>query len=73
MAIALYGWPGQGRGDDCERIAVWRDGHPVGAVCRGEAAERELTVLDLSDDWVPPVLAATEDGGPGYRATYLAL
>jgi hypothetical protein len=71
-AIVLAGWPGQGRGD-CERIAVWRDGHPVGAVCRGEVAERELTVLDLSDNWVPPVLAPAEDGGPGYRATYLAL
>lgn len=62
------------RAEDCERIPIWRDGHQVGAVCRTDAAKIGLTLVDLGDDWVPPVLAAASDGtGPSYRATYLAL
>jgi hypothetical protein len=72
-SIALAGTLTSARADDCERIAIWRDGHTVGELCRGDASKHELAVLDLSDDWVPPVLAADEDGGPGYRSTYLAL
>ena len=59
---------------DCEAVAVWRDGQAVGTVCRDDAAARGLTVIDLRDDWVPPIFAAAPDGtGPGYRATYVAL
>ena len=62
------------RADECERVAVWRDGHGDGFVCRADATARGLTVIDLGDDWAPPVLALQPDGtGPGYRATYLAL
>lgn len=57
------------RADDCERVAIWDAGHRTGTVCRTDAAVRGLTVLDLSDDWTPPVLAP----GPDYRDTYLAL
>lgn len=72
-AIVLAGPLSPAGGDDCEPIAIWRDGHAVGELCRGGASEPELAALDLSDDWVPPVFAASEDGGPGYRPTYLAL
>ncbi|HEX8114824.1 MAG TPA: peptidoglycan-binding domain-containing protein, partial [Kofleriaceae bacterium] len=71
--LALLGIRTSARADDCERIAIWRDGHAVGERCRGDASEHELAILDLSDDWVPPVFAADEDSGPGYRPIYLAL
>lgn len=62
------------RAEDCEPIRVWSDGRAADSVCRSEAAERGLTILDLGEDWVPPVLAPEPDGtGPAYRATYLAL
>ena len=62
------------RAEDCDLVTIWRDGHAETTVCRSEAAERGLTIVDLGDDWVPPVLAADPDGsGPSYRATYLAL
>ena len=60
--------------EPCESVAVWRDGHRDGTICRAEAAERGLTVIELGDGWVPPLLAAGPDGsGPSYRETYLAL
>jgi hypothetical protein len=66
--------PVAARADDCARIAVWRDGVRGASVCRAEAAARGLTVLELGDAWVPPVLAAPPGGpAPGYQATYLAL
>lgn len=61
------------RADDCERIPVWRGGRIAGVVCRADAADQGLTVVDLGDDWVPPVLAPQPDGGPAYRETYVAL
>lgn len=73
VAIAVLG-SRPARADDCERVAVWTDGRSEDTVCRAEAAQRGLTILDLGDDWVPPVLAAAPGGGgPAYRATYLAL
>ena len=72
-ALVLAVFPAVARAD-CEAIAVWRDGQRAGTVCRADAAARGLTVIDLRDDWVPPILAAAPDGtGPGYRTTYLAL
>jgi hypothetical protein len=66
--------PGVARADDCERVALWRAGRPESIVCRDQAVARGLTILDLGDDWVPPVLDAPADGkAPAYRATYLAL
>ncbi len=60
--------------EDCECVSLWRDGKRVQKVCRTEATSRGLTVIDLGDDWTPPVLANDESGnGPGYRGTYLAL
>ncbi|HWO25668.1 MAG TPA: hypothetical protein VNO30_43315 [Kofleriaceae bacterium] len=72
-AVALALVPAIARAE-CESIAVWRDGQRAGAVCRADAAARGLTVLDLRDDWVPPIFAAAPDGaGPGYRDIYVAL
>jgi peptidoglycan hydrolase-like protein with peptidoglycan-binding domain len=72
-ALALAPSPAAAR-PACEAIAVWRDGKHAGTVCRAEATARGLTVIDLRDDWVPPILAAAPDGtGPGYRTTYVAL
>ncbi|HWO22740.1 MAG TPA: peptidoglycan-binding domain-containing protein [Kofleriaceae bacterium] len=78
LAIVLGLLPAAGdddaHADDCEAIAVWRDGKRDGSVCRADAAARGLAVLDLRDDWVPSILAAAPDGtGPEYRTTYLAL
>ena len=52
----------------CEVVPVWSDGKQIGQVCRGDARARGLTVIDLADDWVPPVIAGTE-----YAPTYVAL
>ena len=66
--------PGRAAAGGCERVAVWRDGHAAGTICRAEAAERGLTVVELGDDWVPRVLEPAPDGSaPEVRATYLAL
>jgi hypothetical protein len=72
-ALALALFPATARAD-CESIAVWRAGQRAGTVCRADAAARGLTVIDLRDDWVPPIFAtAPDEAGPGYRATYVAL
>jgi len=74
VVLALLLAPLPARADDCERATIWRDGKRDGTVCRADAAARGLTVIDLSDDWTPSVLAAAPDGtAPGYRPTYLAL
>jgi hypothetical protein len=73
LALALFLFPAVARAN-CEVIAVWRDGQRAGTVCRADAAARGLTVIDLRDDWVPPIFATAPDGtGPGYRTTYVAL
>lgn len=74
FAIVTMVAPSLARADDCERVAIWRDGRRDGSVCRADAAARGFAVIDLGDDWVPPALAASPDGtGPSYRTTYLAL
>lgn len=46
----------------------------MGTVCREDAERLGLTVLDLSERWVPPMLATRPDGyEPRYQKTYLAL
>jgi hypothetical protein len=56
---------------------VFLDGRAGGPVCVEAAAEQGLFVVDLSDDWVPRVLAEPADASPElrqpYRQTYLAL
>jgi len=60
--------------EPCEAVPIWRDGRHEGDVCRADAGARGLTVIELEDSWLPPVLAPDADGdGPSYRATYLAL
>jgi hypothetical protein len=72
-AISILGSPAFGHAEECEQIAIWRDGKRDGTVCRDDSARRGLVILDLSDDWVPTVLASDADTGPSYRSTYLAL
>ncbi len=58
----------------CEPVAVWREGAHTETICAIDAIARGLTIVDLGDDWTPPILAPGPDGStPGYRATYLAL
>ena len=61
-------------GETCDEVPIWRDGHRDGVICRADSAARGLTIIDLSEDWVPPILASgPHDAGPSYRATYQAL
>ena len=58
------------------RIPHFEGGRIVGQVCPETAAERGLTILDLSDDWVPAAFrdAPNMDIKPQpYGATYVAL
>lgn len=74
MVCAVLATSGHLHADACDPIPVWRDGRQIGTVCRAEAKAHGLTVIDLRDTWVPPVLAAgPQTRAPAYRATYLAL
>ncbi|MGE3761460.1 MAG: peptidoglycan-binding protein [Kofleriaceae bacterium] len=73
IVLGLILLSGPARADDCERVAIWRDGTRTDVVCRDEATRRGLTVIDLGSEWTPSILAAGADGAPAYRATYLAL
>lgn len=61
----------------CERIATFVDGREVETLCDHAAASRGLTILDLSDRFVPRVLDgapdAEESERPSYRSIYVAL
>lgn len=60
--------------EDCERVEVWREAKRSESICRADTEARGMTVIDLGDDWTPPVLGVGDDGaGPAYRTTYLAL
>lgn len=64
----------QARADDCERVEIWQAGKQVRRTCRADAEARGSTVIDLGDDWVPPLLASgTEVAAPRYAAVYRAL
>ncbi len=52
-----------------EDVTVWRDGEARGAISLREVAERDLAVLDLGEDWLPPILAPHTE----FRPTFLAL
>lgn len=55
---------------------VFEAGRPAGTVCPDAAAHQGLTVLDLSDDWVPLLFrsdAASGETENPYRNTYVAL
>lgn len=71
--IACLLVPLSARANVCDPVDVWRTGTHVETVCRPVAEDRGLTVLDLGDDWVPPVFAADGSDAPAYQATYLAL
>ena len=59
----------------CEVVAVYTAGVPNGSLCVDDVAANGLTVLDLSDDWTPRVLAVDPETGSAspYRARYLEL
>lgn len=64
----------EARADDCEHVTIWRDGKRGQVMCRNDTVARGLTVIDLGDNWLPPILrSGTTGAGPGYAATYLAL
>jgi len=74
VVLALLLAPLTAHADDCVPASIWRDGQRDGTVCLADATARGLTVIDLSEDWTPPVLGAAPDGtAPGYRSSYLAL
>jgi hypothetical protein len=62
-------------GERCAHpVPVFEDGAEVAKICPEQAASRGLTILDLSDDWVPFLFRAGEQAEPNpYRATYVAL
>jgi len=57
-------------------VAVYEGGREVRHVCPAEALREGLTLVDLSDDWVPRVLREPDGfvwAPQPYRATYVAL
>jgi hypothetical protein len=59
------------RADDCERVDIWQNGKRIETICGSAAVARGMTVIDLGDDWVPPVLDAGPDGdAPSYYRTH---
>ncbi len=57
-------------------VAVFEAGREVANVCRAEALREGLTLVDLSDDWLPLALHEPDDLShppQPYRATYVAL
>ena len=57
-------------------VAVFEAGKEVGRVCPADAPQDGLTLLDLSDDWVPGALREPDDFvhvPQPYRATYVHL
>ena len=57
-------------------VPVIEAGQEVGLVCSAEARRQGLTIVDLSDDWVPLALRDSDDpmdSRQPYRPTYVAL
>ena len=57
-------------------VPVFEGGREIRRVCTADAPEEGLTVVDLSDDWVPFVLRDSGDPAQSpqpYRAAYVAL
>lgn len=64
----------EARGSDCEApIPVFENGAVTSEICEAAAEEAGLTVVDLSDDWAPRVLAGGPDGPVPYRETYVQM
>jgi hypothetical protein len=63
--------------DDCgASVPVFEAGREVGRVCVEDAPRYGLTILDLSDDWVPLVFRDPDNlvqWPQPYRGTYVAL
>lgn len=54
-------------------IPIYEAGSVKGTVCSGDLAESDLTVLDLSDEWAPRILAGGPEGPVPYRDTYVQM
>lgn len=69
LALGLIALPGVAQASESSRAwspvctsVPWFDGGAArGAVCADQANDAGLTVLDLSDDWLPSVLSETTD------------
>lgn len=53
-------------------IPVWVDGEQRGMVTREQAEARGLTILDLGDEWTPPIFHDDPSLGPQGRHPYRA-
>ena len=74
FALALASATERAQAQGCVAVAVWHDGRHTEDVCAANVGARGLTLLDLSDEWTPAMLAVGPDGdAPDYRATYDAL
>lgn len=77
VALGLLLTAASARAEPCAAtVPVFRHGELHGHVCAEEARAKGLALVDLSDDWTPRVLSASQDrpeDAPGYRAVYLAL
>jgi hypothetical protein len=64
-------------GPECDpTVAVFEAGQEVGRVCPADALRDGLTLVDLSDDWVPGALREPDDdvhAPQPYRAPYVRL
>jgi hypothetical protein len=57
----------------CVPVPIVEDGQPRGTVCPADAAARGLTVLDLSDEWLPFVLVGTAEQPQPMRSELIDL
>ncbi|HEX9288075.1 MAG TPA: hypothetical protein VF904_01030 [Anaeromyxobacteraceae bacterium] len=66
-----------GAAPECDvPVPIFERGREIGHVCPAEALREGLTIVDLSDDWVPWALREPDDYvrlPQPYRATYVAL
>ncbi len=83
LAIALPPEPSRAHRTDPSEllcaapVEVWEGGHRTGFLCPEEARARGLTIVDLSDDWVPRLFRNPPDASRNerqpYRSTLLRL
>jgi len=56
----------------CSTVPLFEAGRAVNAVCV-EQRDANVTVLNLSDDWVPAIFTETPGRPQSYRGTFIAL
>lgn len=63
---------GPAAGEPCSMISLFAEGHVEAHVC-AESLDAALTVIDISDEWLPQVFAEAPPEGLAYRQTFLSL